>query len=348
MHRRLIAFPRVRLNAGLVLSLCLVLSASLSLYLGEAYAQKPAAPQQGPRATSIRNATLYVAPDEHSEKLSTLAPGREMVIAERSGEWLRVFANTDVELESEQDKPVFGEEAVATPISGWLREKGVIRPDTPQGDVILFGVASYFEEQASEANAPHGAAQSARLLYRRMAEIFPDSPKAGEAAWRSADIRWQLEKADVFSRPSGHEKENYLRGQINDDEMKKIEKKYPHTRFADLAAYDMLDNKVCGDWQGTTKCPEKETELYGKYAEEHPDSPRAAEALYKATWRQASLGDMYSADNDDKKAEQARARAKDLATRLIAKYPQSDYSARASGLIYKLEQGIPIYGADRE
>jgi len=309
---------------------------------------KVAAPEQGPRATPIRNSTLFVSPDDKAEKLATVFPGREMVIAERSGEWLRVFANTDVEKESEQDAPVFGEDAVATPISGWMREKGVVRPETPQGDVILFGLAANFEEQASEANAPHGAAQTARLLYRRVAEIFPDSPKAGEAAWRAADIRWQLEKADVFSRPSGHEKESYLRSQIGDEEMKKIEKKFPHTRYADLAAYDMLDNKICGDWQGSTKCPEKEAELFDKYAAEHPDSPRAAEALYKATFRQASLGDMYSADGDDKKSEQARARAKDLAGRVTGKYAQSDYAARAAGLIYKMEQGIPIYGSDRE
>jgi outer membrane protein assembly factor BamD (BamD/ComL family) len=315
---------------------------------GAQKADKPVPPQQGPRATAVHDATLYVSRDEHSERLAKVSPGREMVVAERSGEWLRVFANTDVEAESQQDAPIFGEEAVATPISGWLRQNGVITPDTPNGDTILFGVAANFEEQASEANAPHGAAQSARLLYRRMAEIFPSSPRAAEAMWRAADIRWQLEKADVFSRPSGHEKQAYLRSQIDDDEMKKIEKKYPHTRFADLAAYDLLDNKICGDWQGSTKCPEKEAEMFSKYAEEHPDSPRAAEAVYKAVWREASLGDMYAADNDDKKAEQARARAKELSANLTAKYPQSDYAARAASLVYKVEQGIPIYGADRE
>jgi len=150
---------------------------------------KPTPPQQGPRATAVHDSTLYVAPDEHSEKLAKVYSGREMVIAERSGEWIRVFANTDVEAESQQDAPIFGEEAVATPISGWLRQNGVVTPETQQGDAILFGVAANFEEQASEANPPHGAAQSARLLYRRMAEIFPDSPRAAEAAWRAADIR---------------------------------------------------------------------------------------------------------------------------------------------------------------
>jgi hypothetical protein len=204
------------------------------------------------------------------------------------------------------------------------------------------------EEIASEPHPPKTAAQQARLLYRRLSEMFPQSSYAGQAAWRAADIGWQIHKADVFSLPSAHEKENYLREQIDDTEMKKIEKKYPGTRWADLAAYDMLDNKICGDWQGSEKCPEKESELYVKYADDHPESPKAAEALYKAAWRQASAADMYLADNEDKKSEQARARAKDLAARLQAKYPQTDYAPRAAGLVYKLEQGIPVYGVDRE
>ena len=49
--------------------------------------------------------------------------------------------------------------------------------------------------------APQSVAQAARLLYQRMADFFPQSPLAPEAAWRSADIRWQLQKADVFSLP---------------------------------------------------------------------------------------------------------------------------------------------------
>ncbi|HEY0795718.1 MAG TPA: hypothetical protein VGD64_08040 [Acidisarcina sp.] len=320
----------------------------LALFLLQpAHAQKPAQKPTGAFATSVRDATLYVGAEESTQKLATIAAGREMVIAEHSGEWLRVFANTDNEQEDDESAPVFTEDA-PPPISGWMRDKGIVQASTPQGDDVLFGVAANFEEQASESNSNRGAAQSARLLYQRVASIFPQSPHAGEAAWRAADIRWQLEKVDVFSRPSAHEKENYLRQQIDETELKKLEKKYPRTRWADLAAYDLLDNKVCGDWQGSTKCPEKESDMYLKDVEEHPDSPKAAEAMYKAVWRQCSLRDMYSADNDEKKSEQAGVRAKELEGRLVTKYPQSDYAARAAGLIYKLEQSIPIYGSDHE
>jgi hypothetical protein len=302
----------------------------------------------GAKATVVHVANLYVQADESADKVSSVAPGRELVVAEHSGKWLRVFANTDVEVVSQADAPVFGNETNAQPISGWILDKGVVSVDTPKGDEILFGEAVSTEILASQPHPPPDAAQSARRLYRMVVDIFPQSPRAAEAMWRAADIRWELQKADSFSRPSAHEKENYLREQMDETEMKKIQKLYPHTKWADLAAFDMLDNKICGDWQGSEKCPEKEAELFTKYADEHPDSPKAAQALYQAAWREASAGDMYQADNDDKKSGEARAHAKDLATRVEMKYSDSDYAARAAGLVYKMEQQIPIYGSDRE
>jgi len=67
---------------------------------------------------------------------------------------------------------------------------------------VLMGEAANQESLASDPRGPVNAAQSARLLYRRLAEIFPNSPLAPEAAWRAADILWQLQKADAASRPS--------------------------------------------------------------------------------------------------------------------------------------------------
>ena len=220
-----------------------------------------------------------------------------------------------------QDAPVFGHEAAAVPISGWMQAPGVVSADTPKGDLILFGAAASEESDASLPHAPQAFAQAARLLYQRMADFFPQSPLAPEAAWRSADIRWQLQKADVFSLPSAHEKDAYLREQIDDEELRKLKKNYPHSKWSDLADWDMLDNKVCGDWQGSTKCPEKEAEMYEKYAQEHPDSPRAPEALYNAVYRQGALNDMYTANGDDKKAGEAKARAVPSQVPLLANIP---------------------------
>lgn len=327
-----------------LLPLFVVLFASAAM----AFGQKNAPPANGVKATAVHPTNLYVQADESASRAATLAPGREMIVAERSGKWLRVFANTDVTIVNEQDVPVFGNETNTPPVSGWVIDKGVVTASTPGGDEILFGEAASTEIQASESHPPPGAALSARGLYRMVVELFPQSPRATEARWRAADIRWQLQKADAFSLPSAHEKENYLREQIDDSEMKKIIKLYPHTRWAALAAYDMLDNKICGDWQGTEKCPEKEADMFAKYADDYPDSPKAAEALFQAAWREASAGDMYQSDSDDKKADASRARAKDLAGRVTSKYSQSDYAARAAGLVYKMEQQIPIYGSDRQ
>ena len=259
-----------------------LLSLSLLCVLQVSAAPKPPTPELGPKATVIRNTNLYVAPDTGSARLAEITPGREMVIGERNGPWVRVFANTDEETSKSQDAPVFGHEAAAVPIAGWMQAPGVVSQDTPKGDLILFGSAASAEIDAGLPRAPQSFAQAARLLYQRLPELFPQSPMAPEAAWRSADIRWQLQKADVFSLPSAHEKENYLREQIDDEEMRKLKKNFPHSKWADLADWDMLDNKICGDWQGSPKCPEKEAELYEKYAQEHPESPRSPEALYNA------------------------------------------------------------------
>ena len=98
---------------------------------------------------------------------------------------------------------------------------------------------------------------------------------------------------------------------------------------------------LCGDWQGQTKCPEKETEYYEKYAAEYPDGPRTAQALYQAVYRQAVLVDMFNADNSDKKADAAKAHAHELAARMKDKFPQSDFTARAAGSHLQAGPGNP-------
>jgi len=137
----------------------------------------------------------------------------------------------------------------------------------------------------------------------------------------------------------------YLHSQIDEDMVKEVEKKFPHTKWADLAAFDRLDNKLCGDWRGLPKCPEKETDLYLDYVKDHPQSPKAAEALYEAAWRQAALVDIYRANNDSGKSSEARNRAIQLAQRIISEHPEDhDWPYRAQRLLYLLQQGISLYG----
>jgi hypothetical protein len=278
-----------------------------------------------------------------------VTPGHEVVVVERNGPWIRVFANTDVEQKTDDaDKTDFGEDDIVTPASGWIRDKGVVGPLTKGGDAILYGTAATLEVQASEPNAPKGAAGQAHLLYSRVADYFPDSPLAGEAAWRSADVRWQIERRDVSTLPSAKEQDAFLRPALYDGEMKKVIKTYPGSKYAAMAAFKLIDNKLCGDWQGLPKCPEMETALYEKYAQQFPDGPNTAEALYAAEYRQGVLVTMYTVEENQKRADAAASRAQGLAEQLRAKFPTSDYAARGASLAYRVAQGISIYGNDRD
>ena len=147
-----------------------------------------------------------------------------------------------------------------------------------------------------------------------------------------------------MSRPSAKMRDPGMRESINEDMMHQVMKKYPGSKWADLAAFHLIENKLCGDWQDSSKCPEKESERYEKYASEHPDSPTAPEALYDAAWRQAALIEIYKTENQAGKSAQAKTRASSLAQQLVAKYSQSDWASRAQTLIYMVEQNIPTYG----
>ena len=301
------------------------------------------------RATVLHSANVYVTADADAQKISLVTPGHEVVVIERTGPWVRVFANTDAQDDiNESDKPEFSSDDTVTPASGWIRDKGIIAPATPGGDVILFGAAANVENEASQPHAPKGAAEEAHLLYRRVFEYYPDSPLAAEAAWRSADVRWQLDKADNQTLPSAKEQEAYLRPQIYEGDMKRVIKLYPGSKFAGMASFELLDNKLCGDWQGLPKCPEMETNLYVKYAQQFPDSPKAPEALYNAVYRQGVLVTMYTVQDESKRAAAASQHAQDLAKTLKERYPQSDFTARAASIAFRVQQGIAVYGNDRD
>ena len=347
----LVMMPRVlapRLAARRIVALCLAVALPVLSAQAEKKPPQLVKPMAGPRATVLRITWLYISPDKSSQKVDRVQIGREMVVAEKSGPWMRVYANTDIEEEHSSDQPIFGSNDTPPPISGWMEAEGVVEDATPNGDRILMGAAANEEALASDPRGPANAAKSAHLLYRRLAEMFPNSPLAPEAAWRAADILWQLQKADFASLPSARERDPYLREQMDDDNLKKVIKLFPRSRWADLAAFDLIDNKLCGDWQGSPKCPEKESDIYEKYANEHPDSPRAARALYEAVYRQAVLSDMYGADGHGKKQDDAHNHARALAARLKDKFPQSDYTWRAAALVFKLDPGVPVYGIERQ
>jgi len=221
---------------------------------------------------------------------------------------------------------------------------GVVWATTPNGDRIIYGAAVDSEDEGSRRHGRRGAAQDALRLYYRVYDIFPTSPVAGEALYRAADIKWQIERADVLSRPSAHEKDSFYRQGISEEQMKRVMKKFPGSKWAELAAFHLIDNKLCGDWQGASKCPDKEAETYEKYAKEHPQSPSAPEALYQAASRRAALIEIYKTEELPKKSEKSKDEAVALAQQLISQYPQSDWASRGQMLLYLVQQGVATYG----
>lgn len=284
------------------------------------------------RGVLVREANIYISPDATAAKLVTAERGREFAVLDKTNGWLQIIV--------EITRPLQETRAV----TGWILDKGAVFKNTPNGDQIIFGEAVDSETQASSRGGRKGAAGDARRLYYRVYDYFPQSPLAGEGLYRAADIQWQLDKDDIDSRKSRNSLDEVERPKVDEENMRLVEKKFPHTKWADLATYHRLENKLCGDWQALSKCPEKETEYFLKYAEEHPDSPRVAEALYNAAYRYAALIELYRGEGNAKKSEESAPRAIAVAQRVIAKNASADWNARAQRLIFLVQNKVPVYG----
>jgi len=293
------------------------------------------------RGTLVHEEIIRVAPDSGAAKLAEVGRGRELVVIDASRDWVHVEA---ILRQPSHDEGATEEEEEGKAITGWVSAKSLVTSTTQDGDRIIFGEAADSEDQASRRRGRRDAAQDAMRLYYRVYDLMPASPLAAEALYRAADIRWQIERSDVMTRPSARERESYMRGQMQEDWMKLVLKKYPGTKWADLASYRLIDNKLCGEWEGLAKCPDKEADLYENYAKEHPQSPAAAEALYNAAWRRSALIEIYKAEPNQKKSAESKDRALALAQKIVSQYAQSDWALRTERLIFYIQQGIPTYG----
>jgi hypothetical protein len=278
-------------------------------------------------ATLIREESLYSSAGANAQKTAQVERGSAITILERStadGQpWVKISMAADQQAQ------------VSKEVTGWLPAKTVVSSATANGDEIIFGQAVDSERQAEERGGRKGAADDAWRLYSRVPELFPGSPLAAEGIWRAADIRWQLAKTD-FVRSGKPMEEKYLR---------EVVAKFPQSKQAELAAYDLLDGQLCPEWRGQTECPTKEAALYEQYAHEHPQSPKATEALYNAAWRQAALTDIYRINNDREKSEAARKKSIALAQQVQSQQQDPDWKMRSTDLIYKLQKKIPVFSA---
>ena len=293
------------------------------------------------RGTLVHEETIRISPSADAAKLGEAGRGRELIIIETSRDWAHVEAI--LRLPSDEEGAT-EEEAEGKTITGWVSAKALVSTTTQDGDRIIFGEASDSEDQASRRRGRRDAGQDAMRLYYRVYDLMPTSPLAAEALYRAADIRWQIERSDVMTRPSAQERQAYMRGQMNEEWMKLVIKKYPGTKWSDLAAFRLIENKVCGEWEGLSKCPDKEADLYENYAKDHPQSPAAAEALYNAAWRRSALIEIYKTEPNQKKSAESKDRALALAQRVMSQYGQSDWARRTQRLIFYIQQGIPTYG----
>jgi len=296
---------------------------------------------QAQRGTLVSEETIRVSPASDAAKLGTAGRGHELVIIDTTRDWTHVEA---ILREPKKDSDEDDEESQGKTITGWVSNKALVTMTTQDGDRIVFGEAADSEDQASRRRGRRDAAQDAMRLYYRVYDLFPASPLAGEALYRAADIRWQMERNDVLTRPSARERDAYMRGQIDEQWMKQVIKKFPGTKWADLAAFHLIDNKLCGDWQGASRCPEKEADIYEKYANEHEQSPAAAEALYDAAWRRSALIEIYKTEANQKKSDEAKSRALAEAQKIVSQYAQSEWALRAQKLIFYIQQGVPTFG----
>jgi len=283
----------------------------------------------------VRAAVVYLGPDSTSDKLLSIERGREIAIFERSGDYVHVLATVSKPMQEDRD------------VSGWILNKGYVTASTPNGDQILYGEAVDSENEASRRGGRKGAAGDARRLYYRVFEYFPNSPLAGEGLYRSADIQWQLDRDDIESRPARKHLSND-RSEIEEDRMRLVMKKFPHTKWSDLAEFRLVENKLCGDWLGESRCPLREAEAYEKYADSHPSSPAGSEAYYNAAVRYASAIEIMKSETNQKKIPEVTAKALDTAKRAIARNSSADWTARAQALLFKIEHSVPVYGAQVE
>jgi hypothetical protein len=276
------------------------------------------------RATVVRSADLHASPAANSAKVQTIDRGTELTILEQrkadKDSWMKVSIAVPGATRNEP----------AREVSGWLPATPVVMASTANADQIVYGEAVDSEQQAEQSGGRKGAAQDAMRLYYAVAQIFPNSPLAGEALWRSADIRYQLDKG------SGKRPDDFYLNQVIS--------RFPKTKWADMAAFDLIDTQLCGDWNGLPDCPAKEAILFEDYARQHQQSPKFGEAIFDAAFRQGIVADMYRMSGDKEKSAAAHTKALALAQELEGNAAQGEWSSRAADLIYKLQQNISLYG----
>ena len=144
------------------------------------------------RGTLVHEETIRVSPSSEAARVGDAGRGHELIIIDSSRDWVHVEAILRV---PSTEEGATDEEAEGKAITGWVPAKALVTTTTQDGDRIIFGEAADSEDQASRRRGRRDAAQDAMRLYFRVYDLMPTSPRAAEALYRAADIRWQIERA---------------------------------------------------------------------------------------------------------------------------------------------------------
>lgn len=271
------------------------------------------------KAVTLVAAPIYLQPDAASTKVGTVRPGDPVGIQSSTNGFVQVF----------------------TGVSGWMRNQGLVRLDNPQAPELIFGAAVGLEDIAESSAGQRPAALDAARLYMAIYNDFPAATRAAEALYRGAEIRWELALSEMPKRRSPEERQF-----PNDDDLRRVVKKFPDTPWAARADFQLLiKHFTCGDWVAKPECVGKEVDTYHDYVKKYPNGPATARAAYDAVYREAIAWTLYNAPgphHDAGKATQFQRAAESDAAAMARAYPGTDWAAQAAYVAFTVGEGMPM------
>ncbi len=270
----------------------------------------PAAPAE--RAVVTNNQRLYREARVESKAVGRITVGEEALVTGREGALIEVTLPDRV---------------------GWTLANGlVVVESNPRASGLLYDAA----HTVAQEDSPE-AWRSAARLFRKAASLTPDGPYTPEALWRAAELTWRADLREIG--PAA--------GSNVEKDLAALGRRYPKTSVAARAAFLLLRNTLCDDWDGTPGCPESEIGLISDYVGRHPGSPNGAEARYAIAYRHAALVEIYLQQGQPhfsaEKAVEHKTKAGEAVAALAHQEGGTDWAARGERLLWSLENNLGVF-----
>ncbi len=270
------------------------------------------------KAIALGRETVYLSPDLSSSKVGGLQPGEQIGVQATGRGFTQIFSG----------------------VSGWIPDHDYVQLSAPNAASVLLG-AAVKQERLGEQNNDDTATAAAVRLFLDIYNYLPESPRAAEALYRGAALRWETK---ISEEPLGTAPSNRL---FPDDSLlHKVENRYRNTPWAAQAAFQLIiEHFTCGDWFQKPSCIGKEAKRYQDYVKKYPSSPSAPEAAFDALYRDGIAWTIYrraSIHQDAGKAAQFQQQVALDAVQLQQQYPHSDWAARGAYLAYLVAHNSPL------